>query len=249
MSNLIKSEWYKLKRERSLWALTLLLFLVSVFYPLLILFGGGTEVVKVSDIYELTALGGNDLVLRIAPCILAGFFISSEYSIGTMKSMAASGNSRIRIYFANLLVYTIGAVIIALIFPVVMTGAGAIFFNFNNMPGLGYFVQTIGLTILYTAAFASIMAMFATIFTDTGTATGVMIIFFLIFDSILYTISDFITLFEQVANNYVGKLFLDIVNIDAYSGGERLQLVLVPVVTIFMFGIIGSMLFQKKEIK
>src|SRR5690625_7297255 len=72
------------------------------------------------------------------------------------------------------------------------------------------------------------MAMIATIFTNTGTATGVMIIFFLIFDSILYTISDFIPLFEQVANNYVGKLFLDIVNIDAYSGGERLQLVLVP---------------------
>src|SRR5690625_587079 len=122
MSNLISAEWYKLKKDRSLWALTSLLILVSVLYPLLILFGGGVEVVKVSDIYQLTALGGNDLVLRIAPCILAGFFISSEYSIGTMKSMAASGNSRIRIYFANLLVYTIGAVIIALIFPVVMTG-------------------------------------------------------------------------------------------------------------------------------
>src|SRR5690625_855749 len=143
MSNLLKSEWYKLKRERSLWALILLLFLVSVLYPLLILFGGGTEVVKISDIYELTALGGNDLVLRIAPCILAGFFISSEYSIGTMKSMVSSGNSRIRIYFANLLVYTIGAVIIALIFPVVMTGAGAIFFNFTNIHGLGYFVSII----------------------------------------------------------------------------------------------------------
>src|SRR5690625_3057310 len=133
MSNLISSEWYKLKKDRSLWALTSLLILVSVLYPLLILFGGGVEVVKVSDIYQLTALGGNDLVLRIAPCILAGFFISSEYSIGTMKSMAASGNSRIRIYFSKLIVYTIGAVMIALIFPVVMTGAGAIFFNFNEI--------------------------------------------------------------------------------------------------------------------
>jgi len=249
MSNLISAEWYKLKKDRSLWALTSLLILVSVLYPLLILFGGGVEVVKVSDIYQLTALGGNDLVLRIAPCILAGFFISSEYSIGTMKSMAASGNSRIRIYFSKLIVYTIGAVMIALIFPVVMTGAGAIYFNFNEMPGLGYFVQTIGLTILYTGAFASIMAMFATIFTDTGKATGVMIIFFLIFDSILYTLSDFIPLFEHLANNYVGKLFIDIVNIDAYHGGEIVQLVLVPVVTIVIFGIIGSMLFQKKEVK
>src|SRR5690625_331667 len=249
MSNLISSEWYKLKKDRSLWALTSLLILVSVLYPLLILFGGGVEVVKVSDIYQLTALGGNDLVLRIAPCILAGFFISSEYSIGTMKSMAASGNSRLRIYFAKLIVYTIGAVMIALIFPVVMTGAGAIYFNFNDMPGFGYFVQTFGLTILYTSAFASIMTVFATIFTDTGKATGVMIIFFLIFDSILYTLSDFIPLFEHVANNYVGKLFLDIVNVDAYNGGEILQLVLVPIVTFAIFGIIGSMLFQKKEIK
>ncbi|WP_077602705.1 ABC transporter permease [Oceanobacillus sojae] len=249
MDNLIKAEWFKLRKDRSLWTLIIILTTVSLLYPLLIVFDEGADTVMVIDFYRNSILGGNNYVLRLVPCILAGFFISSEYAIGTMKSIAASGNSRVRIYFAKLIVYSIGAIFISLIFPIVFTGAASVFLHFNGMPGIGYFAGTIGLTILYAVAFASIMAVFATIFTDSGKSIGFMLIFFILFDSILFILSQLNPVLEAVFNYSVFKLFLDIVNVDSVNVPEMIKLVVVPVVTFVAFGILGSILFQKKEIK
>lgn len=243
------AEWYKLKKDRSLWTLVLILVAISLSYPLLIVFDEGADTIKVIDFYRDTILAGNNYVIRLVPCILAGFFISNEYSIGTMKSIASSGNSRVRMYFAKLIVYSIGAILISLIFPIIFTGASSVFPHFNGMPGIGYFAATIGLTILYTIAFASIMALFATIFTDSGKAIGFMLIFFLLFDSILYVLSSVSPVFEGFFNYSVFKLFLDIVNVDTVHGVEMFKLLIVPVVTFVAFGILGSILFYKREIK
>lgn len=249
MSNLIKAEWYKLKKDRSLWTVIIILIAISLSYPLLIVFDKGADTLKVSDFYRTTILEGNNYVLRLVPCILAGFFISSEYSIGTMKSIAASGNSRLRIYFAKLLVYSLGTILISLVFPIVFTGAVSVFLRFNGMPEIGYFAGTIGLTILYAAAFASIMAMFSTIFTDSGKAIGFLLIFFIIFESILYQLGHLSPVVEPVYNYSIFKLLLDIVKIGTVTGTEIFKLIIVPVITFVVFGILGSILFQKKEIK
>ena len=249
MDNLIKAEWFKLKKDRSLWTLIIILTAVSLFYPLLIVFDEGADVIKVMDFYRNTILEGNNYVIRLVPCILAGFFISSEYSTGTMKSIVASGNSRARLYLAKLIVYSIGAILISLIFPIIFTGAVSVSLQFNGMPEIGYFAGTIGLTILYTIAFASMMALFATIFTDSGKAIGFMLIFFIIFDSILYLLSGVSPVFETIFNYSVFKLFLDIVNLDTVHGAEMIKLIIIPVVTFVAFGILGSVLFHNQEIK
>lgn len=245
----MKAEWFKLKKDRSLWTLIIILTAVSLSYPLLIVFDDGADSIKVMDFYQNTILQGNNYVIRLVPCILAGFFISSEYSIGTMKTIAASGNSRFRLYFAKLIIYSIGAVLISLIFPVIFTGAVSVVLNFNGMPEFGYFIGTIGLTILYAIAFASMMALFATIFTDSGKAIGFMLIFFIIFDSVLYLLSSVSPIFEVIFNYSVFKLFLDIVNYDTVHSAEMVKLIAVPVITFTALGILGSILFYKKEIK
>src|SRR5690606_16678894 len=100
----------------------------------------------------------------------------------------------------------------------------------------------------YAAAFASMMALAAIIFTDGGKTIGFLIIFFIIFDSILYMLSQKFSLFEIIFNYSAFKLFLDIATLDLESG-EFLKLILVPIITFIMFGLIGSFVFQKKEIK
>ncbi len=244
----MKAELYKLRRDRSFLTLTFILIGIAVLYPLLIVFDEGANLVKVSDLYLHDILGGNNYIIRLVPCILAGFFISSEYSIGTMKSIGASGNSRLKIYFAKLVAFSIGAVIISLIFPIVFTGAGAVYFGFNGMPDLGYFVRTICLVILYAAAFASIMAVFSIIFTDSGKTIGFLILFFLIIDSLLYVLSSKIASFKPILNYSVFKLAADISKMDV-GNGELLKLILVPILTIVAFGLLGSLVFQRKEIR
>ncbi|WP_071394250.1 ABC transporter permease [Bacillus tuaregi] len=251
MDNLLKFELFKLRKDRSFWTLVIGLIGAAVFYPMLIFFQDGvfgTDPVSVKDLYTLTALGGNNYIVRLVPCILAGFFISSEYSIGTMKSMGASGNSRFRIFSSKLIVFSLGTAIISLIFPVFMTGVAAIFSGFNDMPDVGFLVRTMGLTVLYAAAFASMMALAAILFTDGGKTIGFLILFFILFDSILYMLSQKLSLFETIFNYSAFKLYLDIAKYDLASG-ELLKLILVPIITFIIFGLIGSFVFQRKEIK
>ncbi|WP_419960696.1 ABC transporter permease [Psychrobacillus sp. BM2] len=248
MNNLVKSELFKLRKDRSFWTLVIGLVLVAALYPLLIFYDDSTADVSVKELFVYTALGGNNYIVKLVPCILAGFFISSEYSIGTMKIMGSSGNSRIRIYFAKLLVFTLGAVIISLIFPIVLTGVGAIFAGFYDMPGLGYMLRAIGLTVLYAAAFASIMALFSIIFTDSGKTIGFLILFFILFDSILYALSQKFSFIELIFNNSAFKLFVDIGEF-SLTNGELFRLAIVPIITYIVLAIVGSFVFQKKEIK
>jgi ABC-2 type transport system permease protein len=165
-----------------------------------------------------------------------------------MKSMVASGNSRMRIYFAKLIVFSIGAILISLILPIFMTGSVAVYLNFRGMPELGYFLRTNGFIVLYAAALASIMALFSTIFTDSGKTIGFLLMFFILIDSILYALSSKFSFFEPVFNYSVFKLAGDISQL-SLSSNELLKLVIIPIVTFVVIGIVGGLGFQKKEIK
>jgi ABC-2 type transport system permease protein len=249
MSNLMKAELFKLRNDRSFWTLVIIIMAVAISYPPFIYFVLGDQSVSIKDLFAAVALeGGNNYIVRFIPCILAGFFISSEYTIGTMKSISASGNSRIRIYFAKLLAFSLGAAIIALTFPIVMPTVGVVFYGFHDIPGFAYIVRTLGLTILYTFAFASIMALIAIVFTDSGKTIGFLILFFSIFDSVLYLLAQNFKIAETFFNYTAFKLFLDISKFHL-ADGEWIKLLIVPILTFILFGLIGSWVFHKKEIK
>lgn len=248
MGNLVKSELFKLRKDRSFWVLMIGLIFSAIFYPALIYFDDPAEAVMVKDLFTYTGLGGNNYIVKLVPCILAGFFISSEYSMGTMKSIGSSGNSKMRIYWAKLSVFSLGAMIISIIFPLVITAVGAILFGFNEMPELDYVLRTMGLTLLYQAAFAAIMALVASIFTDSGKTIGFLILFFILFDSIFYGLSQKFSIVETIFNYSVFKLILGIGEINL-ANSELMKHILVPIFTYIAFGLIGSFIFRKKEIK
>lgn len=249
MNNLMRSELFKLSKDRSFWTLVVIVIAAAVSYPVLVFFVLNIESVSIKELYAAVALdGANTYIVKFVPCILAGFFISSEYSIGTMKSIGASGNSRIRIYFAKLMGFAFGAVIISLTFPIVMTAVGTLFYGFHDMPGLDYIVRTIGLTILYALAFASIIALAAITFTDSGKTIGFLILFLSLFDSIMYMLGQKFILIETIYHYSVFWLLLGISKFNL-GNGELLKLLLVPIITFVVFGLIGSFVYQRKEIK
>ncbi|MFJ7980900.1 ABC transporter permease [Lysinibacillus xylanilyticus] len=247
MDNLLKSELFKLKKDRSFRKLTLALMIIAALFPLIASING-TEQLSVNEIF-LTIIGRNNYVLKLIPCLLAGYFIASEYSLGTMKSIVSSGNSRTRIYISKLMVFSFGAIIFSVILPIGMTGTGAILSQFNDMPDLKYFAQIIIFTMLYAAAFASIMMALATVFTDSGKTIGLLILIFLLFDGVMFMLASKITLFEYIYNYSVFKLSYDIININALESIEVFKLAIVPIVTYVIFGLVGVFVFLKKEIK
>jgi ABC-2 type transport system permease protein len=249
MGNLLKTEWYKLKKDRSFRFLTWMLVAAAVLFPLIEFDNGASGLPTVKDYYRESILGPHANIVKLIPSILAGFFITSEYSMGTMKSIVSSGNSRFRIYSAKLIVFSIGAIIISLILPIVMTGSSAIYFGFAEMPEWTYYLQTLGLIILYGAAFASIMAIFSILFTDSGKTIGFLLLFFVFADWPLQMLAAKVPLFETILNHSIFKLIYDIIIVNTLKGGDVLVLIVVPILTFLLFGALGSIIFQRKEIK
>ena len=119
MSNLILSEWYKLRKDRSLRFLSIGLILLGMAYPILDAIDArvdGDGFASGIHIFS-DAIAANNYILKITIGVLAGFFISGEFTNGVMKRTASTGSSRTRIYIAKLTVYTVGAGIISLLFP------------------------------------------------------------------------------------------------------------------------------------
>jgi ABC-2 type transport system permease protein len=254
MGNLMKTEWYKLRKDRSFWVLTLLLLAFAVLYPLdqMRLFEGVSNLPNGNDFYRGYVLSINDQIVRLFPAILAGFFIASEYSMGTMKNIASSGNSRIRIYFAKLTVFSIGSIIILLILPIFMMGASAIYLGFNVMPEWTFFFQTIGLITLYAAANASIMALFSVIFADSGKAIAFLLLFFALISSLLEFLSAKVSFLEPIITHSIFMSHESILTIDQighWNSDDVLTFIVVPILTFLVFAILGSFIFRKKEIK
>ena len=249
MGNLVKAEWYKLIRDRSFWVITLFLLAFSVLYPLLL--EGGKEI-SGNDFYRGYILSINTDIIRLFPAILAGFFIANEYSMGTMKSIASSGNSRIRIYIAKLIVFSIGSVLILLILPIFMMGASVIYMSSNEMPDWTFYFQTIGLIALYAAAFASFMALCSTILNDSGKAIGFLLLFLALISSLLDFLSSRVSFLEPIISRSIFMTQGSILAIDQighWDADDVLTLIIVPILTFLVFGILGSFIFHKKEIK
>jgi ABC-2 type transport system permease protein len=249
MGNLLRTEWYKLRKDRSFQFLTWMLIAVSVLFPLLEFNGGAPGLPTVKEYYLDNVLGVHSNIVKLLPSILAGFFITSEYSIGTMKSIASSGHSRFSIYFAKLAVFSAGSAIISVILPIVMTGACAIYFGFHDMPDGMFYFQTVGLIMLYAAAFASLMAIIAIMFTESGKTIGFLLLFFMLADWLLQVLAAKIPFFEPILNHSIFKLIYDIVIVNQLESRDVTIMVVVPILTFLAFGLLGSIIYRKKEIK
>ncbi|PGM56072.1 ABC transporter permease [Bacillus sp. AFS053548] len=248
MGNLLKTELYKLKRDRSFRTLLFILILFSLLYPFTTNIDSAS-ILTLDQYYIYNILSINNDIIKLLPCILAGFFITSEYSNGTMKSIVSSGNSRLRIYFSKLTVFSIGSVFILLILPIFMMTTAALHFDFNGPTNWMFIFKTYGLLIIYGAAFASVMTIIATIFTDNGKTIGFLLMFFALINSILSFIGSKLTFLKTIIKDSVFMQFPNIYKVNELVHSEVFILISVPILTFIVLGILGSLLFRKKEIK
>ncbi|HZG17174.1 MAG TPA: ABC transporter permease [Candidatus Bathyarchaeia archaeon] len=253
MYNLIKSEWYKLRKDRSFRTLAMMIVALSIFWPLYWHFDNlldGDPLFTGFESFQ-RAIAGNTLIFKVSLCILAGFFISSEYSTGVMKNIASSGNSRIEIFTAKLCVYAWGAILLSLLFPLLNMGISTILSGFGEMDNQSaalLVLRSTLFTMLYAASFASIAALFAITFTNNGKSIATSIIFLLAIDVVFTNISENIPIFETAYENSVFSLVGDIGSISP-SSTELWRLTLVPILTFAVCGLAGCWIYKRKEIK
>ncbi|MEK4519398.1 ABC transporter permease [Paenibacillus sp. FSL H8-0122] len=253
MYNLIRAELFKLRKDRSFHVLLLIIAALSVAYPLLYYIdnksGGKPQFTGAEFLIKFVA--SNGYVIKFSIAALAGFFIASEYTTGVMKTVASSGNDRGRLYAAKLIGFSAGAMMISLIFPLVSLAEVSMLSGFGQLPeGVDAFFlpRVLGLTLLYTAAYAAIGALFTAVFTESGKTISFLMVFFLMINTILGGLGEYIPVLTTVYDYSVFKLLGDIGK-TRIDGGDLPALLLVPLLTIVVSGLLGVLVFRKKEIK
>lgn len=253
MYNLIRVEFYKLRKNRSFWIMLITLAGLSFVYPLLYyydyVYNGGNQKsgAEILGIF----LSANHLIIKIIVALLAGLYISNEYMTGVMKSIASSGNTRVRLYGAKLIGFMAGTAAISVVMPIVNMAMGTLLFGFGHLPDGSsefYLLRVFVLTMLYSAAFASIGALFAAVCMENGKTVGFSMGFFLIGDLALKAIGSKV---EFVHTIYEYSIFKGISRIDQpnFAGEEWGALLLVPIMTLIVASVLGMLVFRRKDIK
>jgi len=254
MSNLILSEWYKLRKDRSFRFLCAGLILMGIAYPILVALdsqtGGGAPLSGI-EIF-VSAVSANEYFLKITIGVLAGFFISGEFGNGVMKRAASAGSSRSRIYAAKLAVFTAGGVMMSLLFPLCNVIVGSLISGFGELAEVDatlYLFRTLGFTILFATAFASLCALFAYALTDSGKTIGSTIVFFFFIDSLFYIVGNQLEFVRTVYEYTVLNLFRVSTMSFVLSARDIWLSLTMPIATFIVFLVWGTFVFRNKEIK
>jgi ABC-2 type transport system permease protein len=249
VGNLLRTEWFKLSKDRSFRLLAGILVMFSLSYPLMLEDQASLLDWVLHDNGVASLFDSNTYFVKLAPCILAGFFISSEYTMGTLKSITASGYSRVRIYLAKLMVFSVGAVVLSLISPIVMLSVISMKVGVSVFPEWGYLAQIIGLLALYSASFAAIMAAFAIGSANSGITIGFLLLFFMFFDSVIQALSIKFPILATIYDYSVFMRLKELSYIDkGMSGSEWAVYLLIPMATFLVFVWLGAWNFRKRDI-
>lgn len=253
MYNLLRVEFFKLRKNRSFWTLLLVLSALSLAYPLLYYFdhrSSGEPQIMGAE-FLITFISSNAYIIKFGVAVLAGFFISNEYSTGVMKTIASSGNTRGQLFAAKLIVFAIGAMAISLVFPIVSTVEVTLLSGFGNLPEgstVLFIPRAFGLTLLFTAGYAAVGALISVILTDSGKTIGFTMIFFLMVDLVMAGLGAKVAFFAKLYDYSIFKLVGDIGKPSIHNG-DLPALLLVPLLTFVISGILGMLMFRRKEIK
>ncbi|WP_411843868.1 ABC transporter permease [Salinicoccus sp. HZC-1] len=255
MNNLMRAELFKLRHNKSFW--TILLFSVglsALLHYLVItdwwmMQNTPFDAAGLSD-FNALSMFVIPLYFNLMTGTLAAFFISTEFgNSGVIKNQIISGKNRSLIYLAKYIVYTLGAVIIAVLLPLLVgvmlnlvMGNGDIF----NGETVTYLVRAYLLFILQFAGYAAFITLLAILTEDSGKT----IILSVLFTIILFTIEKMpMPAFVDFLYDHSVFQQFNLVLAPEMSAGGIVEAVIVGLLTIIVMLLVGIFAFNRKEIK
>lgn len=255
MTNLIRAELFKLKRNRSFWVIAVIVTGVSLLLHYLVIIDwwmmentnfAHVNLGKFNALLPFTTL----LFFNLIVSALAGFFISIEFSAsGVIKNEVISGNKRSHIFLAKFIVFSLGAVLITVIIPLLLGILLVVLFGHGellNSDAISYLGRAFGLFILPFLGYVALMTLFAMITEDSGKT----IIFSILFTIVMFAIEKFSlptvieVLYEYSIFHQLSQVFSPVM-----TSGQMVTSLFVSMISLIIFVIVGMMIFNRKEIK
>lgn len=246
---------YKLKRNRSFWTISLIAAALSVLLHYLIIIDwwsmSGT-VFNNAGIGKLNAMAPFTTLLffNLIVSPLAGFFLSVEFSQSrSIKNQMMSGNKRSHIFLAKFLVFSLGAVIVAVIIPLVigiamvlLLGHGEIFSS-QQILFLG---RAFSLFLFHFFSYTAIMTLLAIVTEDSGKT----IIFSIIMTIVIFIIEKF-SAGTFVAAIYENTFFHELTSAFQFTMTyeEMAKSIVIGTVSLVVILMFSMFIMNRKEIK
>lgn len=255
MTNLIKAEIYKLLRNRTFWVLVGTITGLSGLLHALVLTEwwqlSGTEFDE-AGLSEFNALSSFTLPLffNLIISTLAGFYISTEFGqSGVIKNQMLSGNKRTHIYMAKYLVFSVGALILTIILPLVMAIMLVMLFGQGellNGENLAYLGRSYSLFTFQFLSFTAIVLLIAVATEDSGKT----ILFTLLLSIVMFVFEKFGSepLIKMVYENTFFSQFSEAFKY-TLTIGEMFKSIFIGVVSLIIILLCGIFMINRKEIK
>lgn len=263
MSNLLKSDFYKLFKTKSFFVCCIISVVLAVASVFIL-----DADAKVSQQSVTAGVGGASANLSAAAMLPGSFsgngtlfasivisiIVASEFGFGTIKNIASRGFSRTKIYFSKLLVSSVAATVFVLAYSIAMTITATCLWGFGDTSGsfVPNTLKIFGLEILLNLAFTSVFVLVSSLIRQTGGSIAVNI-----------CIMNFFALFVQLAELLIKKVtgqtvnflnYLISTNMNQVAGNPLtndlvVRALLVGVIYLVGTTALGIWLFNKRDIK
>lgn len=254
MINLLRMELFKLSKNKVFWTLTIIVTVVFALLHYLIAIGwwkmNNRFVHAGLELFSSLELATTPFYFMLFLSTLAGFFVANDFTIGVVKNIVMSGNSRSRIFLAKLIIFALGSVILALVCPLIVITGGKLLFGFGEMidpSALGYFARAVGLFLIHLMAIIALLMLIALLVEDSGKTIIISVVI-----AVLISIADVLRplpgFLETLYHYSIFHHLLDSFRI-RMTHADIIKSLSVGLSTILILVFYGSLLFNRKEIK
>lgn len=261
MCNLLKSDFYKLIRSKSLKICWLIVLFFAVIVPIINnavmdqiekqINSNGSITMPIYDgfhaIFDSFSGAGNILIIL---AILVPIYVSSEFTNGTMKNIASKSFTRTQIYLSKLIVMLIVNTIIMISFVAVSTVTSTILWGFGEptKDALFQILRLFGLEILLFCGLTALFNMISMLIKNVGGSIAVSICILIFTEIIILILHTFVFKDTDISKFWIVYNTSTISALKLTSESIRIALIngigFIIIPTIF-----GCYMFNKKDIK
>ncbi|RCX12954.1 hypothetical protein DFR58_11910 [Anaerobacterium chartisolvens] len=257
MTNIIRSELYKLKNSKPFYICLFVCAAIAVFLALAIQMGvvarGTEDVAAIADSISAVSLLEQTLGLTFLPTLFGVFvslFVSGEFYNGTMKNYVSKGVNRVQIYLSKIVVCGMAVLTMYVVNFAFSCITGTILWGFDpygvaTFSNLAAMLLGEGLLLLaYSSIFVFVSMWLRSIVASIAVNICAVSLFPTLLMAVNYVIGDNVTL----SNYWISGNITALASL-APESGAVLQGIIVGLCYLLGGTIIGSILFKKQDIK
>jgi ABC-type transport system involved in multi-copper enzyme maturation permease subunit len=258
--NIVKSEFYKLKKSKIFVICMLCCALLAVFSVILanamqsgVMRRGMEVAAETTGTLTGVSLLEQTLGMDFLPTIFAVFvsiFVASEFASGAMKNYVSKGYSRMKIYLSKWLVCSVAVMAMYLINIVLACAIGSVIWGFDpsGQASLSSIAGMVLIEAFLLLAYTSVFVFLSVFLRSSGASIAVNICAVSLFSTLLM-LTTFITGDSITLSNYWISSNVSALATLTPDSGAISQGLIVGFVYLVGCTILGAMLFQKKDIK